>query len=339
MIELAGGLGYTVPWASATGAARNPWDTGKWSCGSSSGSGAAVSAALVGFAIGSDTWGSIICPSSFCGIAGVRPTFGRVSRHGAMALSWTMDKLGPMARSAEDCEAVLAAIAGPDALDDWSADEPPPRSLSAAAARTLKVGCVRPDFAKKGEKEVEAAFDQAVGALRDAGVSVRDAKLPDLPFEEVAGLVIRAEAASAFEDLFRDGRVRQMADPAATISNASARAISAGDYVKALRIRTLCQKVMADFFSDLDLLVSPAEMMTAPPADETLEGVEWSDPVGGMSTLCGLPAISVPCGFGRGGLPVGLTLVAGAFEEGKMLALAKLYQSVTGWHRRRPPIA
>ena len=339
MIELAGGLGYTVPWASATGAARNPWDTGKWSCGSSSGSGAAVSAALVGFALGSDTWGSIICPSSFCGIAGVRPTFGRVSRHGAMALSWTMDKLGPMARSAEDCEAVLAAIAGHDALDDWSADEPPPRSLPAVTSRTLKVGCVRPDFATKGEKEVEAAFDQAVGALRDAGVSVQDAKLPDLPFEEVAGLVIRAEAASAFEDLFRDGRVRQMADPAATISNASARAISAGDYVKALRIRTLCQKAMADVFSDLDLLVSPAEMMTAPPADESLEGVEWSDPVGGMSTLCGLPAISVPCGFGRGRLPVGLTIVAGAFEEGKMLALAKLYQSVTDWHRRHPPIA
>src|SRR5262245_39219869 len=135
MIELAGGLGYNVPWASATGAARNPWDTGRWSCGSSSGSGAAVGAGLVGFAIGSDTWGSIICPSSFCGISGVRPTFGRVSRHGAMALAWTMDKLGPMARSAEDCEAVLAAISGRDPLDDWSADEPAPRPLDAAAVK------------------------------------------------------------------------------------------------------------------------------------------------------------------------------------------------------------
>lgn len=339
MIELAGGLGYTVPWASATGAARNPWDTGKWSCGSSSGSGAAVAAGLVGFAIGSDTWGSIICPASFCGIAGVRPTFGRVPRHGAMALAWTMDKLGPMARSAEDCEAVLAAIAGHDPLDEWSADEPAPTALPASAARRLKVGCVRLDFSQKGEKEVGAAFDQAVIALRDAGVSVQDTKLPDLPFEEVAGLVIRAEAASAFEDLFRDGRVRQMADPAATISNASAGAIRAGDYVKALRIRTLCQRAMAGVFSDFDVLVSPAEMMTAPSAEESLEGVEWSDPVGGMSTLCGLPAISVPCGFGRGGLPVGLTMVAGAFEEPRMMALARLYQGLTDWHRRRPPLA
>jgi aspartyl-tRNA(Asn)/glutamyl-tRNA(Gln) amidotransferase subunit A len=339
MIELAGGLGYTVAWASATGAARNPWDTSKWSCGSSSGSGAAVAAGLVGFALGSDTWGSIICPASFCGIAGVRPTFGRVSRHGAMALAWTMDKLGPMARSAEDCEAVLSAIDGHDPLDEWSADEPPVRALPASAARALKVGCVRLDFSGKGEKEVEAAFDAAVGALRGAGVTVQDTKLPDLPFEEVAGLVIRAEAASAFDELFKDGRVRAMADPAATISNAGAKAITAGDYVKALRIRTLCQKAMAGVFSDFDVLVSPAEMMTAPPAEGTLEDVEWSDPVGGMSTLCGLPATSVPCGFGRGGLPIGLTMVAGAFEEAKMFALAKLYQSATDWHRRRPPLA
>ena len=338
MIELAGGLGYTVPWASATGAARNPWDLGKWSCGSSSGSGASVSAGLLGFALGSDTWGSIICPASFCGIAGVRPTFGRVSRHGAMALSWTMDKLGPMARSAEDCEAVLSVIAGKDPKDDWSADEPVAKPLPAEAARRMKVAAVRPDFSKGGENEVLAAFDSAVAALRAGGVEVADAKLPDLPFEAVAALVIKAEAASAFEDIFKDGRVRSMADPDAPISFASAKAITAGDYVKALRIRTLCQRAMAESFESVDLLVAPAEMFTAPPADKSLADVEWSDPVGGMSTLCGLPAISVPCGFGRGGLPAGLTIVGGAFEEAKMLALAKLYQDLTGWHRKRPPL-
>jgi aspartyl-tRNA(Asn)/glutamyl-tRNA(Gln) amidotransferase subunit A len=339
MIELAGGLGYNVPWASATGAARNPWDAGRWSCGSSSGSGAAVGAGLVGFAIGSDTWGSIICPSSFCGISGVRPTFGRVSRHGAMALAWTMDKLGPMARSAEDCEAVLAAIAGHDPADDWSADEPLPEAEPAASARKLKVASVRPDFSKSDEAEIAAAYDEAVELLRASGVAVREARLPDLPFEAVAALVIRAEAASAFAELFEDGRVRQMADPGATTSYPSAKAITAADYVKALRIRTLCQEAMADFFSEWDLIVAPAETITPPPADVSLEGVEWSDPVGGMSTLCGLPAISVPCGFGKLHLPVGLTIVAGAFEEAKMLALAKLFQSVSDWHRQRPPLA
>jgi aspartyl-tRNA(Asn)/glutamyl-tRNA(Gln) amidotransferase subunit A len=297
-----------------------------------------VSAGLVAFALGSDTWGSIICPASFCGISGVRPTFGRVSRHGAMPLSWTMDKLGPLARSAQDCEAVLRVVAGHDPQDDWSSAEPVPLPLPAASARRLRVAVVRPD-PKSVEKEVLAAFDEAVKALGTAGVTVRDAKLPELPFEPVAALVIKAEAASAFEDLFRDGRARLLADPEATISNAAAKAITAGEYVKALRIRTLCQKTMAAFFSEWDLIVSPAEMMTAPAADKSLADVEWSDPVGGMSTLCGLPAISVPCGFGRDRLPVGLTIVASAFEEPKMFALARLYQSATDWHRQRPPIA
>ncbi len=339
MIELAGGLGYSVPWASATGAARNPWDTGRWSCGSSSGSGAAVAGGLVGFAIGSDTWGSIICPSSFCGITGLRPTFGRVSRHGAMALAWTMDKLGPMARSAQDCETVLAAISGADPLDDWSADEPAPAPLGSAEVKGLKLAAIRPDFSKSAEPEIGTTFDEAIRALRGAGLAVEEAKLPDLPFEPVAGLVIRAEAASAFEDLTRDGRVRQMADPGATTSYASAKSITAADYVKALRIRTLCQQRMAEFFSRWDAIVAPAEAMTAPPADKSLEDVEWSDPVGGMSTLCGLPAVSVPCGFARNGLPVGLTIVGGAFEESKVLGLGRLHQSLTDWHLKRPPLA
>jgi aspartyl-tRNA(Asn)/glutamyl-tRNA(Gln) amidotransferase subunit A len=339
MIELAGGLGYSVPWASATGATRNPWDTGRWSCGSSSGSGSSVAAGLLGFALGSDTWGSIICPSAFCGITGMRPTFGRLSRHGAMALSWTMDKLGPMARSAEDCEAILLAVAGRDPLDDWSADEPLPVPRPAAEARQLRVARLRPDFSKGGEKEVETAVDQAIAALQASGGKVSDTELPDLPFEALSAVIIKAEAASAFEEIFKDGRVRSMADPEAPISVAVGRAISAADYVKALRIRTLCQKAMADFFSEWDLLIAPAYTFTAPPADKSMADMEWTDPIGGMSTLCGLPALSVPCGFGRGGLPVGLTIVGGAFEEAKVLALGKLFQSSTDWHRKHPRLS
>lgn len=338
MIELAGGLGYTMPGASMTGAARNPWDTGRWTCGSSSGSGAAVAAALVGFAIGSETWGSIVCPSSFCGISGIRPTFGRISRHGAMALSWTMDKLGPMARSAEDCESVLVALSSHDPLDGWSADEPPPRPLPADEARRFKAAYLGLDFEKYGEPEVEAAFKKSVEDLRAAGVSVEEAKLPDLPFEAVAGLFISAEMASAFEDLFKDGRVRQLADRWAPLAYAAASAITGADYVKASRIRSLCQRAMADFFSDWDVLLAPGEMMTAFPAEESFEDIEWSDPVGAMGNLCGLPAIAVPCGFGKAGLPASLAIVGGAFEEAKVLAVAKLYQSRTDWHRRRPPI-
>ncbi len=200
-------------------------------------------------------------------------------------------------------------------------------------------GPTLPDFAKGGEPEVEQAVETAIKDLEGAGVRVEETRLPDLPFEEVAALVIKAEAASAFEGLFRDGRVRGLRDPGATTSFASAKAITAADYVKALRIRTLCQIAMADLFSQWDLLVAPAYLFTSPPADQSLADVEWSDPVGGMSTLCGLPALSVPCGFGKNGLPAGLTIVGGAFEEAKVFALGKLFQTVTSWHRKHPPLA
>src|SRR6266705_2854495 len=145
MIELAGGLGYSKGESPLQGAAHNPWGLDRWTCGSSSGSAAAVAAGLVPFAIGSETWGSIICPSSFCGVTGLRPTFGRVSRQGAMALSWTLDKLGPMARSARDCEIVLERIQGHDPEDPYSADEKPAPPSDPAAVKKMKIGCLRLD--------------------------------------------------------------------------------------------------------------------------------------------------------------------------------------------------
>jgi aspartyl-tRNA(Asn)/glutamyl-tRNA(Gln) amidotransferase subunit A len=338
MIELAGGLGYVIPGASLTGAALNPWSLDRWTCGSSSGSGAAVAAGLVGFAIGTETWGSIVCPSSFCGISGIRPTFGRVSRHGAMALAWTFDKIGPMARTAEDCDAVLGAIGGHDPLDDWSAEGGAFSALPAATASRLKVAYVRLDFAKTGEKEVEEAFLKAIADLKGAGIAAEEVKLPELPFEETAGLMIGAEAGAAFEELFKDGRVRQLADRNAPLALAAGQIVTGSDYVKASRIRTICQRAMAEFFARWDVLLAPSEMMTAFPAGESFENVAWSDPVGGMGNLCGLPGASVPCGFGKGGLPVGLGIVGGAFEEAKVLAVAKRYQQVTDWHRKRPPL-
>ena len=344
MVELAGGLGYTIPGASLTGAARNPWDTSRWTCGSSSGSGAAVSAALVGFAIGSETWGSIICPSTFSGVSGLRPTFGLVSRHGAMALSWTMDKLGPMARSAEDCELVLDAIAGHDPLDDWSVEEIPNSKFQAPNPKSqipnlknLRVAFVAPE--KGTEPEIAKAYERALEDLGGTGVRPREVKLPDLPFEAIAGVIITAEATAAFEDLFRDGRIRQLADAGAPLALAQARAISGTDLVKAMRIRTVCQRSMAEFFGEWDVLLAPGEPMTAFPADESFADVSWSDPVGAMGNVCGLPAISVPCGFGKNNLPAGLAIVGGAFEERNVVALARAYQQTTQWHRRRPPMA
>jgi aspartyl-tRNA(Asn)/glutamyl-tRNA(Gln) amidotransferase subunit A len=338
MIELAGGLGYSKGDSSLTGAAHNPWALDRWTCGSSSGSGAAVAAALVPFAIGSETWGSIICPSSFCGVSGLRPTFGRVSRQGAMALSWTLDKLGPMARSARDCELILERIQGQDPDDPYSADEKPARASDPGAVKGMKVAYLKGDFEKQGDKSVEKAFLAAVDDLRRAGVRVEEAKLPDLPFESAAVVVLTAEVTSAFEDLQKSGRARDLVSPDAPLSFVVARAVTGSDFVKAQRVRTICQKAMADLYARYDVLLYPGEGYTAFPLDKDFNDIAWSDPVGAAGNLCGLPAIAVPCGFGADGLPVSLTAMTSAFEEDKGISLARFFQGITSWHLKRPPI-
>jgi aspartyl-tRNA(Asn)/glutamyl-tRNA(Gln) amidotransferase subunit A len=339
MIELAGGLGYTKGDASLTGAARNPWNLGRWTCGSSSGAGAAVAAALVPFAIGSETWGSIICPSSFCGISGLRPTFGRVSRRGAMALSWALDKLGPMARTAQDCELVLKAIAEHDPDDPYSADEPLPGPGDPATAKRLKAGYLNLDFDKYGDKSVERAFRGALDALAAAGVRAEEVKLPALPFESATVVILSAEVATAFEELERSNGARQLVNPTSFLSFVVARAVRGADLVKAQRIRTVCQRAMADFFGTYDVLLYPGEMHTAFLADKDFSDIPWVDPAGAAGNLCGLPAISVPCGFGEDGLPASLAMMGGAFDEAKIVSLARLYQGITDWHRKRPTFA
>src|SRR2546428_669012 len=338
MIELAGGLGYSKGDSSLQGAAPNPGGLDRCTCGSSSGSGAAVAAGLVPFAIGSETWGSIICPSSFCGVSGLRPTFGRVSRQGAMALSWTLDKLGPMARSARDCELILERIQGHDPDDPYSSDEKPAPPSDPDAVKTMTIGYLRLDFAKQGDKSVEKAFLAALDDLRRAGARLEEPKLPDLPFEAAASVVLTAEVATAFEDSQKSGGARTLVSPDAPLSFVVARAVSGPDFVKAQRVRTVCQKAMADLFARYDVLLYPGEGYTAFPLDKDFNEIAWSDPVGGAGNLCGLPAIAVPCGFGADGLPVSLTAMTSAFEEDKGISLARFFQEITSWHLKRPPI-
>ncbi len=337
MIELAGGLGYSRGDASLTGAARNPWDYGRWTCGSSSGSGAAVAAALVPFAIGSETWGSIVCPSSFCGISGLRPTFGRVSRRGSMVISWTFDKLGPMARSARDCATVLSAIEGHDPEDPFSIDEPPTRAADPSAAGKLKVGYVPLDFDRFGDRGVQRVFDKALADLEAAGLTIEKTPLPDLPFESLTWVLLVAEAATAFEELERSGDVKRLVSEEAPLAFIVTRAVRGQDVVKARRVQTICQRAMADLFSRYDVLLYPGEMHTAFPVEKDFSEIAWSDPMGATGNLCGLPAVSVPCGF-KDGLPVSLTAVAGAFEETKAISLTRFYQTITDWHTKRPPL-
>lgn len=341
MIELAGGLGYNSPAASSTGATSNPWDRGRWSCGSSSGSGSATAAALVGFAIGSETWGSILCPSAFDGVTGLRPTYGRVPRTGAMALSWTMDKIGPMARSADDCRLILETIGGPDPGDPSSLETAPrddPKTPS--DARGLRIGVVRPDFGKIYDPEVAAAFEEAVRKVSALGVAVSDAKLPDYPYDETAVLVISVEAAAAFESLISSGKVRELVEPAAKWAGDAARSISGVDYVRAMQARRLIQQAFDEMFSRHDLLVSPTMPILAAKLTDKLEtAFAYTDSLGSGGNLAGLPALSMPCGFSKGGLPIGIQVVGRPRDEGRILALGRLYQENTDWHRRRPRIA
>ncbi len=342
MVELAGGGGYRYAAASLAGPGKNPWNPDHWTGGSSSGSGAAVAGGLVAFAIGSETWGSIVNPSAFCGVTGLRPTYGRVSRFGAMPLSWTMDKLGPMCRSAIDCGQVLAMMAGPDPQDPSSA---PGLFVLASGMRSVRqrnwrVGVIREDFAKNGEPEVGAAFGEALKVLEAAGAHLSDAKLPDFPYGAVADMIISAEGASVFRTLIESGKIYELNDPLQPAGLYAGLKIPAADYLKAMRIRAQMQVELNKLFEEFDLLVAPSEMKTSPPLDADLE--KYFSGGGGQieaaGNLAGWPCISVPIGFGKNHLPVGLQIVGKAFDEVSVIALAAAYQNKTEWHRQQPPI-
>ena len=211
MIELAGGMGYIHPDASLTGPPRNPWDTGRWTGGSSSGSGAAVAAGLVPFAIGSETWGSILIPANNCGLAGLRPTYGRVSRHGAMALCWTLDKLGPLCLTADDCGIVLEAISGPDPQDDSTHSEAFVYNPDFSPGRRYRIGVPRGALDEASDA-VRENFEAAIEVLRDVA-DVEEMAFPEFPYVEVTSVILMVESASAFEDFLAEGGPRELSAP------------------------------------------------------------------------------------------------------------------------------
>jgi aspartyl-tRNA(Asn)/glutamyl-tRNA(Gln) amidotransferase subunit A len=340
MVEFAGCLGYRMGDASLQGPMRNPWDHDRWTGGSSSGSGAAVAAGLVGFAIGTETWGSILCPSAFCGITGLRPTYGRVSRAGGMVGSWTLDKIGPMARSAEDCRLILQAIAGADPDDPTASEEPVRLDPARRDWKHLRGAVIPTDFEKTpgAEHEVGEAFEDAVATLRDLGLPLETATLPDFPASEVTTAVLYGESISAFERFFRDGTVSQLIDPYAPYQERILRGMSGGDYTKAQRMRRRMQEKMADFFGRYDVIVATNFLSVAPPmAKDFYETLPYPDPVGAFGNGCGLPAIALPSKPARDGLPAGFQIMGSAWDEGLLLDLGEAYQRRTDHHRRQPP--
>jgi aspartyl-tRNA(Asn)/glutamyl-tRNA(Gln) amidotransferase subunit A len=355
MVELAGGGGYRYPSASLQGPGRNPWNTERWSGGSSSGSGAAVAAGLVPWAIGSETSGSIGTPAAFCGVTGVRPTYGLISRHGAMALSWTLDKLGPMARTADDCGLALQAMSGADPADPTTSGKrfaPLSGRAAASAVRGARVGFAEEDLGH-ATPEAKRALERGIAELREIAGKMTRAVLPtDLPYGPMVGTVFGAEGATIFAELIDSGRVDELVDKRQAAGLKHGAEIRARDYLQAQRLRTILIERFRALFETVDVIVGPARTSTAPSIDAPLDGrppgagsltTPKPDGPGPGNTalipagnLAGLPAIFFPCGFGTDGLPVGLQLVGPPWSEPLLVAITSAYQRETGHHLKRP---
>jgi aspartyl-tRNA(Asn)/glutamyl-tRNA(Gln) amidotransferase subunit A len=288
-------------------------------------------------------------------VSGLRPTFGRVSRYGAMALSWTMDKLGPMCRSADDCGLVLAAIAGPDPRDALTATAPfayegahvaTRASAPDRSSRRMTIGVLR-DATLGVQPEIAANFEATLEVLRGFATLVPDVQLPDLPFNAAAETIVAAECASAFEELIESGRVRELTAPEDRWGGYAQTAVLAKDYLKALRLRGPMAAAVDAALAPYDCVVSPTTDTVSYPVDrpfaQAWPPVPMPDgarpvPLGGAANLVGLPGIAVPNGFGREGLPTSVLFTGRAFDEHRILAAAVELQRRTDWHRRRPTV-
>ena len=305
------------------GMTRNPWKLDQGSSGSSAGPGSATAAGCVGFAIGSETLGSISSPSTRNGVTGLRPTFGRVPRTGAMALSWSMDKLGPMCRSVEDCALVFSALHGPDGRDqtvhaapfNWDGDAP---------LRGLKVGYVKSAFDAPLERHPTKPFDDAaLGVLRGLGLELIPVELPDFNYNAMR-IILTAEAGAAFDAFTRSGRVREMAQQGAGAwpnQFRTSRFIPAVDYVNANRVRTLAIEAWDVLMRQLDVIVAPTA------------GTQLT-----ATNLTGHPAVILPNGFRDDGTPVSLTFLGRLFGEESLLRVAHHYQRATPHHHAHPEL-
>jgi aspartyl-tRNA(Asn)/glutamyl-tRNA(Gln) amidotransferase subunit A len=341
MIELAGGFGYNNADACFTGPCRNPWNLDYWSGGSSSGSGAATAAGLVPFAIGSETSGSIITPATFSGVSGLRPNYGRVSRHGAMALCWTLDKLGPMCRSADDCGLVLSALAGRDPLDPSSVSKPftwPPEKEK----KKFKIATVKGSLTRV-QPEVKKNFEESVAVLKKFADVEEDVALPDLPFTEAISTIVRAEGASAFRDLLESGKATKLRSVSDRTGGYAGAMVLAVDYIQALRLRVPMKKALDELYSRYDALIAPSRATVSYPIGKDFDKIYTEFGGGGPPLIpagnaAGQPAVAVPNGVGEKGLPTGLLLTGRIWSEATLLSIARAYQQATEWHRKRPKL-
>jgi aspartyl-tRNA(Asn)/glutamyl-tRNA(Gln) amidotransferase subunit A len=331
-----GGPSWDLPWPPA----RNPWNRDFLPGGSSSGSGAAVGGRMVPAAIGTDTGGSVRWPAAVCGITGLKPTYGRISRRGVHPNTYSLDHCGPMTRTAEDCAIMLGAIAGHDPLDPGSFDEPVPdyRRALTGSIKGLKIGLVRHWYQEYGDPELLAAMETAVAQLRDRGASVEEIVLDDLQDYVDAKTTISVSELYAVHEKDLKTRPQDFGKKLRTRVIGGA-LLRAEDYIQAMRWRAeLVARLMAAF-AKFDVLATAGWLAPADPADP--DGFDFFRKrllVTMPFSLAGIPALVVPCGFSVSGLPLSLQIGGKPFDEATVLNVGHAYQQATDWHLRAPPL-
>ncbi len=335
MIELAGGGGYRTAGASIDGPCLNPWETTRWSGGSSSGSAAAVAAGALPIALGSETGGSLVIPAAYCGVTTIRPSFGAVSGAGAMPLSWSMDKIGPLAHTASDCALVLDATAGHDPLDPTTEERALPRGRP---PRALRVGVLRGGL--DNAPETAAVFEEALRAIRRIGLKLRTIELPQRDYFATYSTILAGEAGAAHQELIVGADDRTFADQAQRDGLKRFLEVPLTIYAGAVRTRAQLAREIHGFFRDVDVLLAPTVLTEATPIGEDVLASRGRR--GGyamLGAIAGTPGVSAPMGFGPEGLPLGLSFSGPLFSDHTLLRMAARYQRETDWHLRRPPIA
>ncbi len=332
-----GGPAFDLPFPPA----RNPWDPTRFTGGSSSGAGAAVAAGFVPLALGTDTGGSIRLPAAYCGIAGLKATYGRVSRRGVAPLSFSLDHVGPLARTAEDCALAMQALAGYDPGDPGSVNVPVPDYAAALAApvRGMRVGYVRGFLGADAAPAMVAGLDAAVQALADLGAEIVEIELPEMDlFHAVTRAISGSEAFSIHE---RDLRTRPELYARITRERLGMGAyVTAADYVQAQRLRRVLTDAVSQVLTQVDVLATAA-IPTPAPVLEAVETTAWRThhPITAPFNVTGHPALSVCCGFSADGLPLALQIVGRHFDEATVLQFGHAYEQATGWAQRRPELA
>ncbi len=329
------------------GRTNSPWDPSEGSSGSSAGPASATAAGCVAFAIGTETSGSILSPSFICGVTGLRPTFGRVSRFGAMTLSWSQDRLGPLCRTAEDCALVFREIARPDE-NDLSVVDLPFNYDAARDVRTLRVGYLARGFDDGSRDAVLAANDRrALDALKALGISPKPLELPPMPLNLTSG-ILGAESGASFDEFVRSGRDAALTSRNRANGFRASRLVPAVEYLQVQRVRAMIMRQFAEAVSNVDVYLAPYLDMRASTGGRggRGEGAAATPPPPNAirdqfqaANLCGYPAVSVPHGFTADGRPTGITFVGRLYGEADLLNLARAFQEKTGWHLKHPALA